>query len=153
MRVLKDFIKWYFYITTGILFVVAGNLALVGAEKIPGNTLWQILISGFITTLVTVTLLPREGKSKVPEWFGIILHYLGLCVTMVISGYWFGWINLNPAGICLMMVSVALVYIIVFGVYYLLDVKQADEINRKLKEKYSLPNSQLTEVRQNAKIK
>ena len=137
MRRLSDFIKWYFYITTGILFIVAGNFALVKAEMIPGDTLWQILLSGFLTTLVTVALVPREGMSKKITWIHILLHYLGLCVTMVISGYWFGWINLNPAGICLMMVSVALVYLIVFVVYYLLDVKQADAINRKLQEKYS----------------
>ena len=108
MRRLSDFIKWYFYITTGILFIVAGNFALVKAEMIPGDTLWQILLSGFLTTLVTVALVPREGMSKKITWIHILLHYLGLCVTMVISGYWFGWINLNPAGICLMMVSVAI---------------------------------------------
>ena len=35
-----------------------------------------------------------------------------------------------------MVVSVAAVYGITFLIYYLIDLKQADEINQKLKEKY-----------------
>lgn len=35
-----------------------------------------------------------------------------------------------------MAVDVVVVYLICFGVYYLVDLKQANDINKKLKEKY-----------------
>lgn len=136
MSIFRQFIKWYFYITTGILVIVAANFALYGVKTIPRDTLWQILLSGFITTLVTILLAPRANQSRVKEKIGMLIHYLGLCAAMIISGSWFGWIRLNQAGIRLMMISVALVYIIVYGVDYLLNRKQADEINQKLQEKY-----------------
>lgn len=55
---------------------------------------------------------------------------------MIICGHRFGWRNLNLAGIIMMLMSVAIVYLLTFFSYYLIDLKQAKEINQKLKEKY-----------------
>ena len=49
MKIISSFIKWYFYITTGILFVCAINMTLSREENIPSDTLWKILLSGFLT--------------------------------------------------------------------------------------------------------
>lgn len=136
MRVLKDFVKWFLYITMGILIVCAVNFQLADAESIPKETLWQILLSGFLTTGITVLLYPRNGSNKSTFWVEILAHYLALCIIMILCGYWFGWLDFDLGGIVMMVVSVAAVYGITFLIYYLIDLKQADEINQKLKEKY-----------------
>ncbi|MCI7322278.1 MAG: DUF3021 domain-containing protein [Lachnospiraceae bacterium] len=136
MRVLKDFVKWFLYITMGILIVCAVNFQIADAESIPKETLWQILLSGFLTTGITVLLYPRNGSNKSTFWVEILAHYLALCIIMILCGYWFGWLDFDLGGIVMMVVSVAAVYGITFLIYYLIDLKQADEINQKLKEKY-----------------
>lgn len=136
MRVLKDFVKWFLYITMGILIVCAVNFQIADAESIPKETLWQILLSGFLTTGITVLLYPRNGSNKSTFWVEVLAHYLALCIIMILCGYWFGWLDFDLGGIVMMVVSVAAVYGITFLIYYLIDLKQADEINQKLKEKY-----------------
>lgn len=137
MRRLNEFIKWFLYITPGITFVCAVNVKISGDNMIPAASLWQILISGFLTAAVTVFLVPREGKNKPAALAGGLLHYTVLSVVMVGCGCWFGWMEFDMAGMKMMLISVAVVYWLAFSVYYLIDVYQAGVINRKLKEKYS----------------
>ena len=95
MRVLKDFVKWFLYITMGILIVCAVNFQIADAESIPKETLWQILLSGFLTTGITVLLYPRNGSNKSTFWVEILAHYLALCIIMILCGYWFGWLDFD----------------------------------------------------------
>ena len=135
MKIFSDFIKWFMYINTGILIVVAINFPLAGVDSMPINTLWKIMFSALVTTLVTVCFCPREErKVKMPLQY--IVHYLTLCAVMIFVGSVFGWIRFNFGGIIMMMIDVALVYAIAFVVYYMLDIRQADVINKKLKEMY-----------------
>ncbi|MBQ7775681.1 MAG: DUF3021 family protein [Lachnospiraceae bacterium] len=134
MRVLSDAIKWFLYITTGVVIVTAIIFTLVGMEEIPTNTLWKILLSGFLTTIVTVLFKPDEEGIR-PGSF--LLHYIALCAVMSVCGICFGWISFSLAGILFMAVAVAVVYLISFAAYMLVDRKQAEEINKLLKEKYS----------------
>ena len=90
MKIISSFIKWYFYITTGILFVCAINMTLSREENIPSDTLWKILLSGFLTTVVTMFFLFRESDSKFVMGYRMILHYLALGIVMILSGRWFG---------------------------------------------------------------
>ena len=46
MNVFRDFIKWFSYITMGILIVCAVNFMLYGLDTIPMVTLWQIFFFG-----------------------------------------------------------------------------------------------------------
>ena len=55
---------------------------------------------------------------------------------MILSGRWFGWLEFDISGIVIMLLSVAGVYLLTFFVYYILDRKEALEINQKLNEKY-----------------
>ena len=55
---------------------------------------------------------------------------------MIVSGCLFGWMNFNLAGVLGMMIDVAVVYLIAFLTYWLIDLKQAEDINKKLREKY-----------------
>ena len=135
MKILSDCIKWFMYINTGIMIVTAINFPLAGVDSMPMNTLWNIMFSALVTTVVTVCFCPREErKAKMPLQY--IMHYLALCAVMIFFGNMFGWIRLNVWGVLMMMVDVALVYVIAFVVYYILDIRRADIINKKLKEIY-----------------
>lgn len=136
MKKINDFIKWFLYITTGVLIVCAVNFWAADMDAIPKNTLWQILLSGLLTAGVTVFIYPKDCNKKSVILTRIFFHYVVLCIVMIICGYWFGWLKLNAAGIVMMVVSVAVVYFLSFLAYYLTDLKRADEINRRLKEKY-----------------
>lgn len=136
MKILSLFIKFFLYITTGILIVCTINYQISGNNLIPVETLWRILLSGFLTTVVTMLFFPKENKGKSTTFIQYFIHYGILCIVMMICGHWFGWMNFNLAGIIMMLVSVAIVYLLTFFSYYLLDLRQANEINQKLKEKY-----------------
>lgn len=132
MELLREVFKWFLYITTGILIVTAIMFSLVGEESMPANTLWNILLAGLLTTGVTVCFKPWKNWGIV----GYICHYTALCVVMIVCGGLFGWINFNLAGVLGMMIDVAVVYLIAFLTYWLVDKKQAEEINKKLQERY-----------------
>lgn len=137
MKKVSEFLKWFFYITTCVLFVCAANVLLSGGDVIPASMLWQIMLSGFVTSLVTVVFRPAVWDGGRVFVIKIVIHYFALCAVMILFGCWFGWMSLNIQGIIMMMISVAVVYFLVYFAAYWLDRKQADEINRKLKRKYS----------------
>lgn len=137
MKKILEFIKWFFYITTSVLFICAANQALFGEDTVFTQTLWNILLSGFITALVTTLLRPDKKDGGKIMIMKIIIHYIILCVVMIICGHWFGWMDFSLRDIIMMLVSVAIVYLIVFFAGFWIDLKRADEINQKLKEKYS----------------
>ena len=136
MKKIGEYVKWYVYITTSILMVEALIFWLYGAEKLPGETLWQIMVSGLATTLLTVVMTYVDTKTTAGSIFKYAGHYAALCVVMIVLGGWFGWINLNVRGIALMMGAVAAVYVLAFGAYYIIDLRSAKQINQRLKEKY-----------------
>lgn len=137
MRVITDAIKWFLYITTGILFVCAINFAIEDGVAIPKNTLWQILLSGFLTSVVTVIFQPEETDGGKVACIKLLLHYVSLCLVMISCGIWFGWMKFNLPGILMMVISVAVVYLFASLFYYIIDIRQADAINKMLKDKYS----------------
>lgn len=137
MKRLSEFIKWYIYITISILVVCTIIFgAFSSGDTMPVDTLWQILLSGFLTTLVTILMVITECTKKYVSVIKYVLHYVLLCAVMILCGNWFGWIRFELYGVVMMAGAVAVVYILAFGVYYLIDLKQANEINQKLKEKY-----------------
>lgn len=137
MRIFRESIKWFVYITTGILIVVTVNFTLAGMETMSVNNLWKILLSAFLTTIVTVFFQPEDETRQHVAYLNLVLHYLALCVVMIICGKWFGWIEFNLAGILLMAISVAVVYLLCFLTDLILDRRQAEAINKRLKERYS----------------
>lgn len=136
MKKIGEYIKWYFYITTNILFVTATIFRLYGATALPGAILWQIMLSGFLTTIVTVLIIYIECESTVGRLIKFFCHYIALCVVMICSGKWFDWLDLNLSGIIMMLAAVAAVYLLAFCVYYVIDLREANRINKRLKEKY-----------------
>lgn len=136
MKKIGEYIKWYFYITTSILMVVALIFGLYGAKNLPGDTLWQILLSGFLTTLLTIVMVCVEKITSKGTVLVYVGHYISLCAVMIPLGVWFNWINLNLPGIAMMLGAVAAVYLLTFAAYYVIDLRAAKQINQRLKEKY-----------------
>lgn len=136
MKYVKDFVRWFFYITTAVLLICAFHFGVAGDETLPKGTLWQILLSGFLTTAVTVILCHGVNAESRHLRLRFLLHYLALCAVMILSGHSFGWLEYDVEGILMMVVSVAVVYLICFGVYFLMDMGYAGRINRGLREKY-----------------
>lgn len=137
MKKLGMFIKWFSYITVGICVVCWGGYILEGMKAVSVHVFGMILLSAFVTTLATILLLPEEEDRKLKSGIRFVLHYVVLCVVMSILGMWFGWIEAAPSGVGKMVIYVGLVYLVAFGAYYIIDIKQADAINKKLREKYS----------------
>ncbi|MDE6713354.1 MAG: DUF3021 domain-containing protein [Lachnospiraceae bacterium] len=131
-----NFIKRFLYITVGIFVVCGAGYKIAGAETVTVDIFGMILLSAFATTLATVLILPRENEGKVKSWMKFILHYMVICVIMSFLGIRFGWVDFGFAGIVTMVIYVGLVYLLVFIFYYLIDKKQAGEINKMLQEKY-----------------
>ncbi len=136
MDKIRDFLKCYLYITVGILIVIAISYAFSGEKTVSADSFWQILLSGFLTTFVTVIFSPFGEHIKVRIAIKFVLHYVSLCLVMFFCGNWFGWMSPNPAGAAVMMLDVGVVYLFVVAATYLIDVSQAREINKQLQEKY-----------------
>lgn len=140
-RILKSFsgfIRWFIAITTGVLMICAVDFLIFHEGDLPGTTLWDILLSSFVTTVVTSVFWGiKEVKEGASEIVAIVMHYICLCIVMIVFGAKFGWMELNLSGILMMVLSVAAVYVFSFVVNYILDSQQADMMNQKLKEKYS----------------
>lgn len=136
MRIFRGYVKCFLYITTGILVVCGINYGLAGAETVTADIFWKILVSGLITAGITIALLPREEDGKLKSYIRFALHYIALCMIMVPLGVWFDWINFNLTGIVTMVIDVGGVYLSAIFAYYIIDKKQADEINKRLREKY-----------------
>lgn len=129
-------LKWYFYITTSILMVTAVIFGLYGVESLPAETLWQIILSGALTTLLTVVMFYIESKSMAGTILKYFFHYVALSAVMIPLGIWFGWLHADVPGIGMMLICVAAVYLLVVGAYYVVDLQAAKKMNQRLKEKY-----------------
>ncbi len=137
MKKLGEYMKWYLYITTCILIVCAIIVTFVYKEEsISVAFLWQILGTGLLTTTATVLIRLNRCITRHSYLFGLILHYVVLCVIMIFCGTWFGWMHLDASGVLMMVLAVAGVYILSYGAYSIIDLRQADSINKRLKEKY-----------------
>lgn len=134
MRFVKSFIEWFTTITTAILMVCALTIGLNGSG-IPSTFLRDLLIAGAVTALVTTAIFYHEYGTVKTFLVASVLHYLLLCVIMVVIGGMFGWINMNVPGIVMMSVDVAVVYGIVLLFTYVLCKKEADELNQALRER------------------
>ncbi len=142
MQIIKDFFKWYTYITTGILGIITILFASVyRSESVTTAILWQIMVSSFVTTLLTICMKYGMGKVKcLAKWNGMLgnlLHYLLISIVMLILGSRFGWFHFEVFSMAIMLLAIGGVYLFVYGVYWLIDLYQADKINKRLKEKYS----------------
>lgn len=135
MKFFTELCRYFVQITTGILIVCAVNFLFYGSADMPGSTLWQILLSGFLTALATAIAYSFEPKSTKQFILMTAIHYIVLCIIMIFLGNSFGWLSLNFAGIIMMAISVALVYAFTMLVTYLTSKKDADDLTKALESR------------------
>lgn len=135
MRFITDLVKYFVYITTGIVFVFIARLLIEGGSGISTQTLIRIPCAGFVTALVTVIICSSEALTKKVFYIRIAIHYLLLCVIMVIFGTAFEWINFDLAGVMTMVISTAAIYVFTFVGGYLSSKSEAEKFNKALKDK------------------
>lgn len=129
------FAECFVSVATGILVIAAITYSLQPAS--PSDiTLWQILLSAGLCALATAVFFPPENAGKLRARVGLGLHFVSLCVIMVCCGRWFGWVK-SPGEAAVMVGYVVLVYAFTSGIGLLLSKKQADEMNDRLREKYT----------------
>ena len=135
MRFIKGFISYFTTITTTVLALVGIITAVEGYECSSKYILFQILGAGAATALITALVLCREIRSRKQFLLLSALHYVLLCGAMTGLGLWFGWLERTFAGIALMAFYVAVVYVFVFLITYFTGKREADAINRALRER------------------
>ena len=135
MRFIKGFISYFTTITTTVLALVGITTAIEGYEHLSKYILFQILASGAATALITALVLCREIRSRKQFMLLSVLHYVLLCGAMIGLGVWFGWLEQTFGDIALMAFYVAVVYVFVFLITYFTGKREADAINRALKER------------------
>ncbi|MBQ9384326.1 MAG: DUF3021 family protein [Ruminiclostridium sp.] len=134
MKYITEIIRYFTYITTGMVILFIVLMLIQGDDGIRLSTLIEIPCAALLTSAITVLLYPSEGKTRKAYLCRVLLHYLALCVVMIVMGILFGWIELNFHGILLMVISVAAIYAFTFVVAYITSKNEAEELNRALKK-------------------
>lgn len=135
IKFFKGFLSFFTTITTAILIIVAVDIGISDYGTMPDNLPLRIIAAGFITSAVTAAAFSIDIKTRKQYFIMTAVHYVLLCGIMSGLGIWFGWISAEVLGVLIMCGYVAAVYIIVFVITYLLQKKEADELNRALKER------------------
>lgn len=135
MKFITDLIRYFVYITTGILFVFIVMLLIEGGSGVSTQTLIRIPCAGLATALITAVIYSREAVKKKEHYIRIAIHYLLLCVTMVALGTVFEWIKLDLAGIMTIVISTAAIYAFTYTGAYLSSKSEAKKLNEALKSK------------------
>ena len=137
MRFLKEFCRFFVQITTGILIICAINYSVWGSGELPANILWQIVLSGAVTAVITeiVMSLP-EPETKKRFVLYTALHYVVLCIVMSVIGMLFDWVSKTVLGVLLMCLSVAAVYAFTMAVTYFTSKRDADDLTKLIRSKY-----------------
>ena len=135
MKFFKSFLNFFTAITTAITALVGAITLISGYTGVSPYIPLQILGSGAVTALITAVIYSFEFRSRKHFILMTAIHYVLLCITMNAIGVMFGWMDAAVIDILMMCVDVAVVYVIVFGITYVLMKKEADELNRALNER------------------
>ncbi|MGN0669926.1 MAG: DUF3021 domain-containing protein [Oscillospiraceae bacterium] len=138
MKLLKEFVTYFVYITTGILLVSGTVIAFCSGEGyvLPKTILLDVALAGGVTALVTTLIYRREPATRTEFVILTIVHYIVLCGVMVFMGTMFGWIDWEILDIIIMCGYVAIVYLFTFFSRMFTAKRDADELNKALKSKY-----------------
>lgn len=142
MKRIREFMECFVCITTGTVLIAALVYRAKSATPTP-DTLWQILLCAALCSLATTIFFPDERRGKLRIGIGIGLHFVSLCVIMIVCGRWFGWVGPTFRHAAIMVGYVVLVYGFTIGVTYLIERKQAADMDRQLQKKYhAAPSSE-----------
>lgn len=137
MRFIKEMLQYFAYITTGTVIAFAVFAAIMQTEKISLIMIFEIPISALINALITEALFYKEQSTRKKMIAAFALHFILICISMVVFGLLFDWIQPEGEQILLMLLCVVLVYTFTFALTYLNTKKEADAINNALTKKFS----------------
>lgn len=136
MNKLREFVHYFITIATGILIICAVSYS-TQAEAPTVATLWHILLSAGLSALATTVFFPDDDASKLRINVGLVLHFISLCIIMIVCGQQFGWITPGFLPALAMVGYVVIVYAFTAGVTYLISRREAALLNQQLKKKYA----------------
>ena len=137
-EIFKRALPLFVQITTGILIICAINYSVWGNGELPANILWQIVLSGAVTAVITeiVMSLPEPENKKKRFVLYTALHYVVYCIVMSVIGMLFDWVSKTVLGVLLMCLSVAAVYAFTMAVTYFTSKRDADDLTKLIRSKY-----------------
>lgn len=133
MRFIKEFLKWFVIINTGILLI--STLNVMNYDEIKVIYLWEIMGASAVTSVITTLFFaidPDKIMSKYMQILIVFLHYACLLAVMLFMGYSFGWIVWDVRGILTMVFSVAGVYLCSTVLSIIVGNKDANRMNEAL---------------------
>lgn len=133
MKFIRDFVKWFVIINTGVLLIFALNT--IGYDYIKTVYLLEIFAASAVTALLTAMFMSIEPKKVINKYMQFLLvlaHYVCLLVTMIILGKSFGWITTEGKDLVFMALSVAGVYICTAIIAAVLGTREAKMLNDAL---------------------
>ena len=126
---IKLVVEHFFMITVGVLFFTSiGN---IGAESIPPNYPWMVLLSGIAGAIPTLLFYFRSEPTKKQFIVRAILHFIVIVTLIMTLGFVFGWYTNLLEGLIILGVILA-VYASVWFLSYKLNASQAKNINDAL---------------------
>ncbi len=131
MKKISEYIKWFLYITSCIL-IVRGCIYYFTGDTIIFKAILDIIIMGILTTVVTMFMFSID----IDGLLGYLLHYGLLTVVVLLYLEWNQWPYIDMNEVLMIIIAVAIIYLLVLGSYHLIDVREAKQINEKLKDKY-----------------
>ena len=137
MRFLKDLLRNFAYVTTGIVIAFAVYTAIIGVKEVPIIMVAEIPAAGLVTAHIATAMLFKEQRTRKGTAAVTVLNYILVSAAMVALGLLFGWIEFEIKQILLMFACVVFVYAFTVIISYFTLKKEADEINEALKNKFS----------------
>lgn len=134
---IKDFLKKclleYCIITTCVTAATAIlGLTIYPEAKFGYDSFFSPLLFGLLSLVPSSVTYSRKELSYRQTVMRKVLHLLLLEATLTAFGLWTGMFH-APADIAFFAVTVFIVYLMVHLISWLIDRKEADEINKTLK--------------------
>lgn len=134
-RLLRDMMRQFFAIVTGIFLGTATFLTVFSIEVVNSSLLWQVFLVALVTALAGFIYCSRRELSKKAFLTRQALHFLAIITILLIAAYLFGWISFADTRLVVVfLVFVVLVYALVSVFIYTAGQKQIKRLNEKLSE-------------------
>ncbi len=135
MKHIKTFLHYFISITTLVTAVIGIDAATSDIEGLSKYTLLYILEASAATALVTTLVFSYTPKNRKQNLIQTAIHFVLLCVTIVIMGLCIGWIAADIKSIAITCLYVFIIYVVEYFISSLMLKREADEFNRAINER------------------
>lgn len=139
---MKRMLRFITTITTGTLIACIFWYGLARLEdgeslmeaSVSYLVLPEILLLGTLCGVETELLLPEREMTLREERLRSVIHLMLITATVLVCGHFFDWYCMTFFGVLLMCLTTALIYLFTCFVNYWNKKKEAEEMNKHLKE-------------------